>query len=701
MKTTTAPIIEGSNVTLDQLPGVGPKTLSYLHHLHLYVLDDLLFHLPLRYEDRTKIVALSQLQIGDRVMLEAQIDRFHYVGNGKRRQCCCYLSDGDHSIVLRFFHYNKSQIKQLSAVGQRLRCFGEVKQGYKGGVEMIHPEYRSINQSHELPLETCLTPIYPTTKGLRQSVLRKLMRFALSHLANHQWLTELLPETLLKTYHFMPLIPALHRIHFPSADTDRALLESRQDRSQQRLAFEELLAHRVFHLKYKAMVKSKRACALRQQQLQCQFIQQLPFTLTAGQQQVIEAINHDVGLSYPMLRLIQGDVGCGKTVIAIAAALNAIEAGHQAVLMAPTELLAEQHMQNCLRWLTPLGVTSCYLSGNLSAVLRRQSLAMIASGEAQMVVGTHALFQDDVEFSQLALFIVDEQHRFGVEQRLFLKQKGVVAGYHPHQLLMTATPIPRSLAMTLYGDLDISMITELPANRQAITTALISSDKRDLVLDRVREYCKKGCQVYWVCTLIEESETLQCQTVEATALQLQSYLPELNVELLHGKLPSADKLQVMNQFQAGDINVLVATTVIEVGVDVPNATVIVIENPERLGLAQLHQLRGRVGRGSLASYCLLLYQEPLTEIAAKRLAILRDSQDGFAIAQHDLDIRGPGEVLGTRQAGVAQLKVADWFRDKALFATVDQAANNLLASGVNVEDLLARWIGEKAQFHEV
>lgn len=673
------------------IKGVGAKVTERLHKLGIFSLQDILFHLPLRYEDRTRIYAIADLMplmhgtvLGEVVSSEIQL--------GKRRSWLVKIKDGSGYLTLRFFHFSAAQ-KNAVTPGVLLRCFGEAKRGPRG-LEMLHPEYRVHNDELLTEVSETLTPIYPTTEGLRQATWRNLTDAALLYLQRSPP-DEYLASSLAQNW---SLTEALQYIHRPPPDASLQLLELGKHPAQQRLIMEELVAQQLSMYKLRSQSQQQQAIALQTNKiLEQRFLAALPFSPTQAQQRVTSEIRHDLSQTLPMLRLVQGDVGSGKTLVAALAALTAIGSGYQVALMAPTELLAEQHAANFARWFTPLDISVAWLGGKTKGKARQTTLAAIADGSAQMVVGTHALFQQQVEFSQLALIIIDEQHRFGVHQRLALREKGGIEGKYPHQLVMTATPIPRTLAMTAYADLDTSIIDELPPGRTPVTTVVIPDTRRDDIIERVRSAVQsEQRQAYWVCTLIEESETLQCQAAEDSMLNLQQALPELKIGLVHGRLKAAEKQQVMQQFSSGELDLLVATTVIEVGVDVPNASLMIIENPERLGLAQLHQLRGRVGRGSTASHCVLLYHAPLSRTAQSRLAVLRDSNDGFVIAQRDLEIRGPGELLGTRQTGVLQFKIADLSRDADLLPQAQQIAGTLWQQNKSAsEQLIKRWLANK------
>ncbi|MEO3877885.1 ATP-dependent DNA helicase RecG [Rheinheimera fenheensis] len=673
------------------IKGVGAKVAEKLDKLGIYSLQDILFHLPLRYEDRTRVYAIADLMplmhgtvLGEVVSSEIQ--------QGKRRSWLVKIKDGSGYLTLRFFHFSAAQ-KNAVTPGVLLRCFGEAKRGPRG-LEMLHPEYRVHNDELLTEVSETLTPIYPTTEGLRQATWRNLTDAALLQLRSSA------PDEYLADYMAQnwSLADALHYIHRPPPDASLQLLELGKHPAQQRLIIEELVAQQLSMYKLRSQSQQQNAIALHiDTALEQRFLSALPFAPTGAQQRVSAEIRHDLAQNLPMLRLVQGDVGSGKTLVAALAALTAIGNGYQVALMAPTELLAEQHAANFARWFMPLGISVAWLGGKTKGKARQTTLSAISDGSAQMIVGTHALFQQQVAFKQLALIIIDEQHRFGVHQRLALREKGGIAGKYPHQLVMTATPIPRTLAMTAYADLDTSIIDELPPGRTPVTTVAIPDTRRDDIIERVRSAVKtEQRQAYWVCTLIEESETLQNQAAEDTLVLLQQALPDLRIGLVHGRLKAADKQAVMQQFSAGELDLLVATTVIEVGVDVPNASLMIIENPERLGLAQLHQLRGRVGRGSTASHCVLLYHAPLSKTAQARLGVLRDSNDGFVIAQRDLEIRGPGELLGTRQTGVLQFKIADLSRDAELLPQAQQLATTLWQQNPPAcEQLIKRWLANK------
>ena len=684
-----------AQTSVTELKGVGAKAAEKLAKLAIVSVQDLLFHLPHRYEDRTRIYPISELQPHLHTSIQGEVMSCD-IQFGRKRMLVARLSDGTGSVTLRFFHFSASQKSQLE-VGSTIRCFGEVKAG-KHGFEIMHPEYKSINLDKPQVLQESLTPVYPATEGIKQITLRNLTEQALK-LLNKGGLADLLPEGLYQ--HQIGLVDALHLVHRPPPDVTLSLFEEGKHPAQQRLVIEELLAHHLSVLKVRQQSRQQATFPIKPSaDLLNQFLKNLPFKPTGAQQRVVGELQEDMQQNCPMMRLVQGDVGSGKTLVAAMAALSTIAAGYQVGMMAPTELLAEQHFNNFRQWFEPLGIEVGWLAGKLKGKVRVKALEQLANNEVKMLVGTHAIFQEAVTFSSLALVIVDEQHRFGVHQRLALREKGESQGAFPHQLIMTATPIPRTLAMTAYADLDTSVIDELPPGRKPVKTVVLPDTRRDEVINRVREVSvEQGRQTYWVCTLIDESEFLQSQAAEDTAILLRTALPELKVGLVHGRLKSDEKQQIMADFKAGALDLLVATTVIEVGVDVPNASLMIIENPERLGLAQLHQLRGRVGRGSVESHCVLMYQSPLSKTANKRLSVLRESTDGFYIAQKDLEIRGPGELLGTKQTGLADLKIADLIRDAELIPQVQNIANHLWDQfPSNAQAIVNRWLGNKEQF---
>ena len=690
---------ELSTVPVTTLKGVGDAMAEKLAKVGLENLQDLLFHLPLRYQDRTRVVPIGALRPGQDAVIEGVVSGAD-VTMGKRRSLVVRLGDGTGVLSLRFYHFSNAQKEGLKR-GTHLRCYGEARPG-ASGLEIYHPEYRALNGSEPAPpVEQTLTPIYPSTEGLTQQRLRLLCQQSLAMLGPRS-LPDWLPDELARDYHLAPLDDAIRYLHNPPADADLDELAEGQHWAQHRLAFEELLTHQLSQQRLRESLRALRAPVLpKANRLPAQYLANLGFSPTGAQQRVGNEIAYDLSQPEPMMRLVQGDVGAGKTVVAALAALQALEAGYQVALMAPTEILAEQHYLTFKRWLEPLGIEVAWLAGKLKGKARASALEQIASG-VPMVVGTHALFQEEVKFRRLALAIIDEQHRFGVQQRLALRQKGVDGALCPHQLIMTATPIPRTLAMSAYADLDTSILDELPPGRTPVNTVLVADSRRFEVVERVRAACAEGRQAYWVCTLIEESEELTCQAAESTFEELGSALGELRVGLIHGRMKPVEKAAVMAEFKAGNLQLLVATTVIEVGVDVPNASLMIIENPERLGLAQLHQLRGRVGRGSAVSHCVLLYHPPLSQIGRERLGIMRETNDGFVIAEKDLELRGPGEMLGTRQTGLLQFKVADLMRDADLLPAVRDAAQALLARWPDhVSPLLDRWLRHGQQYGQV
>lgn len=683
-----------------------------LARLNLYHLQDVLFHLPLRYEDRTRIVPIGSLHHSNRAVIEGIVEHsavsFSRSGRQRRRMLMVHLADGTGSIKLRFFNFSKAQQEKL-AKGTRIRCYGEARR-VTNHLEIIHPEYSAVSEQDITPTDETLTPIYPTTDGVHQLTLKRLIDQVLEMMNKEGsvLLSDYLPENYLKMINgksaeSIKLKAAINIIHRPPPDVSLTALEEGVHPAQQRLAFEELLTHQLSLQQLREKIQAQGAEVLSDGgELLKKYLGGLPFDLTGAQIKVVEVIKKDIALAKPMLRLVQGDVGSGKTVVAFAACLMAVNSGKQAAVMAPTEILAEQHFQNFTSWSNALGLKVAWLSGKTKVKQRREMLALIKSGEANIVVGTHALFQDEVEFSHLSLVVIDEQHRFGVHQRLALKNKANNTGMPAHQLIMTATPIPRTLAMTAYGDLDVSVIDELPPGRTPVKTVVIPEARRPEVVERVKLAIAEGRQVYWVCTLVEESEVLQCQAAEDTQILLQDIMPEYKIGLVHGRMKPIDKETVMRQFKAKEINLLVATTVIEVGVDVPNASLMIMENAERLGLSQLHQLRGRVGRGSTASSCVLMYSNPLSKTAKKRLAVMRETNSGFDIAEEDLKIRGPGEVLGTRQTGTMLFRIADIIRDEKLIPYIHECAEKIVKENSEIiEPLIQRWLSGAEQYGEV
>ena len=689
---------ELARIAVTTLKGVGPALAEKLAKVGLETLQDVLFHLPLRYQDRTHVTPIGALRPGGDAVVEGVISGADIV-LGRRRSLLVRLQDASGTLSLRFFHFSQAQKDALKR-GTQLRCYGEVRPGATG-LEIYHPECRTLSGNEPAPVEQTLTPIYPSTEGLTQQRLRALSQQALGSLDGRS-LPDWLPAELARQYDLAPLDQAIRYLHRPPPDADLEELAEGRHWAQHRLAFEELLTHQLSLARLRESVRAQQAPQLpKASRLPAQYLANLGFAPTGAQQRVAAEIAWDLAQPEPMLRLVQGDVGAGKTVVAALAALQALEAGYQVALMAPTEILAEQHFLTFSKWLQPLGIEVAWLAGKLKGKARVAALARIAAG-APMVVGTHALFQDEVQFRNLALAIIDEQHRFGVQQRLALRQKGIDGRLCPHQLIMTATPIPRTLAMSAYADLDTSILDELPPGRTPVTTLVIADSRRPEVIERVRAACAEGRQAYWVCTLIEESEELTCQAAQTTFEELSAALGELRVGLIHGRMKPAEKAAVMEEFKAARLQLLVATTVIEVGVDVPNASLMIIENPERLGLSQLHQLRGRVGRGSAVSHCVLLYHAPLSHMGRERLAIMRETSDGFVIAEKDLELRGPGEMLGTRQTGLLQFKVADLMRDADLLPAVRDAAQTLLARWPqHVSPLLERWLRHGQQYGQV
>jgi ATP-dependent DNA helicase RecG len=682
---------------LKDLAGVGPKLEATLQQLGINSVADILFHLPLRYEDRTRLHPIGGLYPGARVLIEGEVEHSAIV-RGKRSMLVASISDGTGRITLRFFHFRASQKKQMSR-GTRLRCYGEVRPGFQG-MEMIHPSYRTLVADAEVPVADRLTPVYPTTEGVGQATWIRFSDQALELMAQGQLeLEELLPPDLIDQMSMPSLQEAIVYIHRPPPKADVAALVERRHPCQQRLALEELLAHNLSMQQLHRRQRENRAPVIdRNSENESQFLASLPFTLTNAQQRVIAEIQADLARPYPMQRLVQGDVGSGKTVVAAMAALRTAGNGWQAAITAPTELLAEQHHRSFSDWLAPMGIKPVWLSGKVTGKAREKALADNEAG-APLVIGTHALMQKGVTFKKLGLVVVDEQHRFGVHQRLALLDKSGGQAIHAHQLIMTATPIPRTLAMTAYAGLETSVIDELPPGRKAVRTAVISNERRQEVIGRVASACREGRQAYWVCTLIEESEAVVAQAAEDVANELGAQLQGINIGLVHGRLKADEKHEVMSRFSSGEVQLLVATTVIEVGVDVPNASLMIIENSERLGLAQLHQLRGRVGRGSEQASCVLMYSPPIGQLARQRLGILRETTDGFQIAEKDLELRGPGEVLGTRQTGMLQFRVAELARDAHLLNGIPAVADRLLKENPQLADkLIKRWIGDSTRF---
>ena len=688
-----------SDSPLIALKGVGPALAKKLEKLNLHRVDDLLFLLPIRYEDRTQLVPIGALEAGARCLIRGEVLLAETAFRG-RRNLLVRISDGSAQMTLRFFHYSRQQQQQFQ-VGSHVTCFGEVRRG-KSGYEMIHPEYRVEREPKGAATDDSLTPIYPATEGVQQGRLRSLTDQALRQMTAAPP-EELLPREITEKLGMPSLAEAILYLHRPPADADVEKILAGTHPCQQRLAFEELLAHYLSLRKLRALAASEDAIALSEGNEDVSgFVNDLPFQLTGAQDRVVDDILADLAQPHPMMRLIQGDVGSGKTVVAAIACIKAIACGVQAAIMAPTEILAEQHLRSFSDWFRPLGITPTWMSGSQRVAARRESLQAISSGSAPLVIGTHALFQEGVEFHRLGLVVIDEQHRFGVHQRMALRDKGVSQDGHPHQLVMTATPIPRTLAMAAYADLDTSVIDELPPGRKPVTTIALPETRRAEVVERVRLACESGQQAYWVCPLIDQSEVLDYQAAEASYQMLSEALPELRIGLVHGRMRAAEKERGMKAFKDGLIQLLVATTVIEVGVDVPNASLMIIENAERMGLSQLHQLRGRVGRGAALSHCVLMYKSPLGKIAKQRLTVLRDTNDGFVVAQRDLELRGPGELLGTKQTGLPDYRIANLARDGELMPQVQITAEALLKQGeIQAAAIVRRWLGDASRYGKV
>jgi ATP-dependent DNA helicase RecG len=685
------------------LKGVGPKVADKLQKLGIQTQRDLLFHLPLRYEDRTSVTPIGSLQPGSRSLVQAEVlqaaTSFRRQGRS-RRVLVAKLADHSGLLTIRLFFFSARQ-QQMLEKGNWLRCFGEVRIAL-GDLEMVHPEMEVIDIDNPPDLTQGLTPIYPTTEGLHQLSIGKIVRQAVENLQT-SGMHETLPADWLAKHQFPEFQTAMLHLHNPGEYRDTEKIAAYQHPAQYRFVIEELTAHRLALLERREKIRLQKNPKISVDgNLIKTLTGQLPFELTNAQKRVMQELLQDFAGGKPMLRLLQGDVGCGKTVVAALACLPVVESGFQCALMVPTEILAEQHTRNFIEWLSPMGIQVVSLMGADKGKKRAQKLESIASGEAQVVIGTHALFQVSVVFQALGFIIIDEQHRFGVDQRLAL-QKKTIQYEMPHQLIMTATPIPRTLAMSIYADLDYSQIDEMPPGRKPVTTSIVAEQKRGLLIQRVASACENGGQVYWVCTLIEESEALQAEAAELTFDSLQKQLPGLLVALVHGRMKAAQKDEVILAFKQGDIDILVATTVIEVGVDVPNANIMIIENPERLGLSQIHQLRGRVGRGARESFCILLVKDNPSPLVAKRLEIIRKHQDGFIIAEKDLELRGAGEVLGTRQTGEASFKIADLMRDQKWFDDVNKLAALMQQDEYSSmrEALIQNWIGHKQGYTEV
>ena len=685
---------------LSTLSGVGPAIEKKLQNLNLYRVEDLLFLLPLRYEDRTCITKLKDLNPGIRSLVTGEVLDAKIAFRG-RRNLIVKISDGTGTLTLRFFYFSRKQYKQFEP-GTNVTCYGEIRRN-KNTLEIIHPEYRILQPNQRPSVSKRLTPIYPTTMGIQQGRLRNLVNQAITIMRNTSP-DDLLPKKALLKLQLPSLEEALLFLHQPPAKTNLIEIEQGTNKCQLRLSFEELLAHYMSLRKIRLQSNHDISDALINGKIRIKdFIKSLPFKLTNAQKKVSQEILEDLSKPHPMMRMIQGDVGSGKTIVAAIACLKAISCGKQVAIMAPTELLAEQHWENFSRWYKNYDVQQAWLSGNQGQRNRNEALQNIASGKAKLIIGTHALFQEKVNFFNLALIVIDEQHRFGVAQRMALRDKGVKTSAYPHQLVMTATPIPRTLAMAAYADLDTSIIDELPPGRKQIKTIVLPNTRRNEVIERVRIMCSKGQQAYWVCPLIEESENFDFQSAESIFSILKSSLQELQIGLIHGRMLSSIKEKTMHSFKNGDIHLLVATTVIEVGVDVPQANLMIIENSERMGLSQLHQLRGRVGRGGSQSHCVLLYRSPLGNIAHSRLEVLRQSSDGFLIAQRDLELRGPGELLGTRQTGLLpQYRIADLIRDAKIMPEVQNIGQQMLENNPEKAELIThRWLGDSDRYVKV
>ncbi len=689
---------DDASPALTTLPGIGPALAEKLRRLGLRTVRDLLFLLPNRYEDRTRIHPIVDLEHGRRVLIEGVVDRARVV-MGRRRSLVCVLRDPTAETTLRFFYFTRQQQEGLGP-GARLLCYGEARQGPRG-LEIVHPEYRRLGESEPAPVQDRLTPVYPATEGVTQPRLRKLTGYALKTAMDD--LPDLIPQRHLSRLRLPGLLEALRTVHRPPRGMPLETLLSGQHPARKRLALEEILAWHLGLRRLRETGQRRNAAALNPEgELRRKFLARLPFDLTEGQTQAIAQIDADLARGAPMMRLLQGDVGCGKTVVIAAAVLAAVQSGRQAAVMAPTELLAEQHMRTLSDWLEPLGVRLAWLAGGMLKSERRTFEAQLAGGDAQVGIGTHALFQETVKYRALGLVVVDEQHRFGVHQRLRLVEKGQAAVEIPHQLVTTATPIPRSLAMTFYAGLDISAIHDMPPGRRPVNTVLVSQARREEVVERVAAACRAGRQAYWVCPLIDESEHIDSSAAEPTYRELARALSGIRVGLLHGRASIRQRDQVMGEFASGKLSVLVATTVIEVGVDVPRASLMIVDNAERMGLAQLHQLRGRVGRDGQESHCVLMYRSPLGEMARERLNTMRNSNDGFEIARKDLELRGAGEILGVRQTGALQFRVADLARDGPLAEPAQRIADDMLQrNSAEVEQLIRRWVGEGDRYAQV
>tara|TARA_B100000959_G_C14964967_1_gene617344 strand:- start:136 stop:2232 length:2097 start_codon:yes stop_codon:yes gene_type:complete len=686
---------------ITSLTGIGPRLQERLMHIGIDRIQDLLFHLPYRYIDRTRLISLGELKAGEDAYFQGEIE-LTQIRYGKRRSLLCRISDGTGAVILRFFYFSKSQQNKLQR-GQLIRCYGKVRRG-SSSLEIIHPEYRLLESGVDVELEKQLTAVYPSTEGLQQPRIRKLIEQALVILnSDKKNINELLPQEILLEQDLPTLADALEYVHRAPITADLQSLIDEKHPTQKRLIIEELLAHQLSLLKLRNELKKEKSPIFNKSQyLVSEFLKKLSFKLTNAQKNAFKIIASDLNANSAMLRLLQGDVGSGKTVIAALATLQVIEQNYQVAIMVPTELLAEQHYKNFSVWFEPLNIETVLLTGKLKKSIRNLIEEKLKNKKSIVVIGTHALFQESIIFSKLGLVIIDEQHRFGVHQRLALIEKGKQYDEYPHQLIMTATPIPRTLTMTAYADLDHSIIDELPPGRIPVNTSVHSNQRRNEIIDRIKNVCDEGRQVYWVCTLIDESESLQCETVVATSEHLKQKLKKINTGMIHGRMKANEKEAIMKDFKEGKINLLVATTVIEVGVDVPNASLMIIDNAERLGLSQLHQLRGRIGRGNEKSHCILIYQSPLSNLAKERLEIMRTTNDGFVIAEKDLELRGPGEVLGTRQAGIPDFRIANLKRDSYLLSKIQRIATQLIENNPkNVELLIKRWLGKKHEYSNV
>ena len=686
---------------ITSLTGIGPRLQEKLMRIGINRIQDLLFHLPYRYIDRTRLISLGELKAGEDAYFQGEIE-LTQIRYGKRRSLLCRISDGTGAAILRFFYFSKSQQNKLQR-GQLIRCYGKVRRG-SSSLEIVHPEYRLLESGVDVELEKQLTAVYPSTEGLQQPRIRKLIEQALVILnSDKKNINELLPQEILLEQDLPTLADALEYVHRAPITADLQSLIDEKHHTQNRLIIEERLAHKLSILELRNELKKEKSPVFNKSQyLVPEFLKKLSFELTNAQKNAFNIIASDLNANSAMLRLLQGDVGSGKTVIAALATLQAIEQNYQVAIMVPTELLAEQHYKNFSVWFESLNIETVLLTGKLKKSIRNIIEEKLKNKKSIVVIGTHALFQESIIFSKLGLVIIDEQHRFGVHQRLALIEKGKQYDEYPHQLIMTATPIPRTLTMTAYADLDHSIIDELPPGRIPVNTSVHSNQRRNEIIDRIKNVCDEGRQVYWVCTLIDESESLQCETVVATSEHLKQKLKKINIGLIHGRMKTNEKETIMKDFKRGKINLLVATTVIEVGVDVPNASLMIIDNAERLGLSQLHQLRGRIGRGNEKSHCILIYQSPLSNLAKERLEIMRTTNDGFVIAEKDLELRGPGEVLGTRQAGIPDFRIANLKSDSYLLSKIQRIATQLIENNPkNVELLIKRWLGKKHEYSNV